>query len=259
MADSLELAMFVCQLDARECQEVTDRRLVSKWLPVSLGQYSVLWRFPLVPVVFLPSVWLVLGGQVHLVAWELDLIKCSGLVAWDMGHGSHFLSLQQRAEESQRITNSMAATGVAWHALQFTRSFACSLCETGISRVIQTSYILIPLPVLVLLSASIKETETEKYTKKCKSTASPQENKTQSDKRHKKQKQETGWRETEIMFWLGATAKCFPVGMCEDVADAVWLCHFQLAWFIGRCLLGWEAKQGANPNSRVAGGTAAWC
>lgn len=41
-ADSLELDMFVYQLDARECQEVTDRRLVSKWLPLSLGQYSML-------------------------------------------------------------------------------------------------------------------------------------------------------------------------------------------------------------------------
>lgn len=82
---------------------------------------------------FLPSVWLVLeGGQVHVVAWELDLIKCSGLVAWDVGHGSHFLSLRQRAEESQRTANSMAAVGVVWHALQFTCSFAYSLCETRI-------------------------------------------------------------------------------------------------------------------------------
>lgn len=37
MADSLEPTMFVCQLDARECQDVTDRRLVSEWLPLSLG------------------------------------------------------------------------------------------------------------------------------------------------------------------------------------------------------------------------------
>ncbi len=60
---------------------------------------------------------LVLGGQVHVVAWELGLIKCSGSAAWDVGHGSHFLSLQQRAEESQRTTSSMAATGAACHAL----------------------------------------------------------------------------------------------------------------------------------------------
>lgn len=45
-------------------------------------------------------------------------------------------------------------------------------------------------------------------------------------------------RDREIMSRLGATAKRFPVGMCEDVADVVWLRHFQLAWFIGRCLLG---------------------
>lgn len=135
-AYSLAWAMFVCQLDARECQEVTDRRLVSKWLPLSLGQYSELWRSPLVPVVFLPSLWLVLGGQVHLVAWKLELIKCSGLVAWDTGHGSHFLSLQQRAEESQRTTSNVAATGVEWHIRYFTHSFVYSFCETGISRLI---------------------------------------------------------------------------------------------------------------------------
>lgn len=89
-----------------------------------------------------------LGGQVHLVAWKRDLIKCAGLVAWDVGRGSHFLSLRQRAEESQRGTNSMAATGARkCRALRFTLSF----CATG---VVQTSGILIPLSTLASLSVS---------------------------------------------------------------------------------------------------------
>lgn len=74
-------------------------------------------------------------------------------------------------------------------------------------------------------------------------------------KRKWKEKQ----RNRQIMLWHGVRAKCFPVGTCEDFACVVWLCHYQLAWFIGRCLLGWGARQGTNPNSGVAGGTATWC
>lgn len=73
-------------------------------------------------------------------------------------------------------------------------------------------------------------------------------------------KKEEGMKsDREITFWLGVTAKCFPVGMCEYAAGVIWLCHFQLEWFIGRRFLGWEARRGANPHSGVAGGSAAWC
>lgn len=75
-------------------REVTDRRLVSKWLLLSLGWYLTLWRSTLVPAVRFLLVRLMPGGQVHLVAQELVLIKSRGPVAWDMSHPFHFLALQ---------------------------------------------------------------------------------------------------------------------------------------------------------------------
>lgn len=77
----------MCQLDARERQEMTDRRLVSKWLHLKpgakLSALKIFTRPCSVPPLCITSAE---GGQVHLVAWEQDLIKCSGLVVWDMGH-----------------------------------------------------------------------------------------------------------------------------------------------------------------------------
>lgn len=41
-----------------------------------------------------------LGGQVHLVAWKRDLIKCAGLVAWDVALISSLYGREQkRAKE----------------------------------------------------------------------------------------------------------------------------------------------------------------
>lgn len=125
MADSLVRAMFVCQLDARECQEVTDRRLVSKWakfnaLKISTGPCSV-------PPLRMTSA----GGSSSSGCLEAGSDQMCGLGG--VGRGSHFLSLRQRAEESQRGTNSTAAAGARkCRALRFTLSF----CVTG---VVQTS------------------------------------------------------------------------------------------------------------------------
>lgn len=81
MAASLEQAMFVCQLDSRECQEVTERRLVCKWLPVSQGKNSPLWRSPPVPEVLLPSVWLEARG------WGWGQVRLVQILPWNYSVG----------------------------------------------------------------------------------------------------------------------------------------------------------------------------
>lgn len=58
-------------------------------------------------------------------------------------------------------------------------------------------------------------------------------------RRKEKKTKETGRKETEeLCADLVQQLSVFSAGMCEDVADVVWLRHFQLARFIGRCLLG---------------------
>lgn len=97
--------MFLCQLDARERQEMTDRRLVSKWLHLKpgakLSALKIFTRPCCVPPLCITSAE---GGQVHLVALEQDLIKCSGLVVWDMGYSlcSFSVSREQKRVEGLR-------------------------------------------------------------------------------------------------------------------------------------------------------------
>lgn len=175
MADSLEQAMFVCQLDARECQEVTDRRLVSKWLHLSLGQNLALWRSPLVPAVFLPFVWLVPGGSSSsgcLGAGFVQMFRLGG-----MGHGSLtalISSLYRREpkdyEERGSHKNCVARTPVL---LQL-----CLFFLWNITSHINELHLNLPASVgRYSLCQQKRWRETEKYTKMCKCTATQEKKK----------------------------------------------------------------------------------
>lgn len=141
-----------------------------------------------------------------------------------MGHGSQ-LSFPSYSRERERAREQLGVQQPQQSCDMHCGSPAALLIiETGISRVAETNCTIISLPQLVLLMS----TQVKRCTKQCKSAAIPK----QSEMKSKP-------RETEKLYFdLVQTAMCFPVGMCDDVACAVWLCHYQLAWFTGRCLLG---------------------